>query len=394
MEYRLMHQNKTVMHLELDEVTGSILKAGEIANREHLPLGVAGYRKEIDRGALNRWWQGRSIPASRSGLREALELLEIALPQTLAEKCLGLSLSDQYWICPAKQELRWEDVNFFDHAFSEDVGNALFGRKSDSTRLNLMSPDNTSDGWLRKKWVIYNGKRYLMKGGSGQVQQEPFNEVFASRLMARSGMVDFVPYTLHWEDDMPYSLCENFITRDTELVSAGSILQAWKKPNHVSLYRHFSDCCATLGIPNAREGLNHMLTIDFLIANTDRHLNNFGAVRNAETLEWLGLAPIFDCGTSLWNDLPTSKISMDADIPSKPFQPTHTRQIALVTDFGWLDFMQLDGMREELEGLLAENPYMDEYRRGKLCDAFDGRISALREIVLEQKRAPDMGMQL
>jgi len=43
-----------------------------------------------------------------------------------------------------------------------------------------------------------------------------------------------------------------------------------------------------------------MLVLDYLIANEDRHWGNFGAVRNAETLDWIGLAPVFDCGNSLW----------------------------------------------------------------------------------------------
>ncbi len=390
-----MHKNISVMLLELDEVTGGIIKTGEIYQWDHLPLGVAGYRKEIDRGLLNRWWQSRSIPASRSGLRDALDILEVSMPQALIEKCLGLSLSDQYWICPADQEIRWEDVNFFDNPFSEDVGNALFGRKSESPKLDLMSPDNTSDGWLKKKWKIIDGKRCLMKGGSGQVRQEPFNEVFASRLMERIGTVSFVPYELIWEDEMPYSVCENFITKDTELINAWSITQAMKKLNHVSLYQHFLDCCEALGIPNYQEDLDKMLTIDFLIANTDRHLNNFGVVRNAETLEWIGLAPIFDCGTSLWNDQPTSRISKDAaEIPSKPFKPIHAEQIRLVTNFDWLDLGRLDGMTEEMEQLLKENPYMDECRKTRLSAAFESRLMTLRKIILDMKQKPNMGMRL
>ena len=51
-------------------------------------------------------------PASRSGLKEALSRMEISQPQLLLEKCLGLSLSDQYWICPEESKLRWEEVNF------------------------------------------------------------------------------------------------------------------------------------------------------------------------------------------------------------------------------------------------------------------------------------------
>ena len=31
-----------------------------------------------------------------------------------------------------------------------------------------------------------------------------------------------------------------------------------------------------------------MLVLDYIISNEDRHCNNFGFIRNAESLEWLG----------------------------------------------------------------------------------------------------------
>ena len=49
-----------------------------------------------DRAALNEWWTDRSIPASRSGVREAMETLQIRDTKTLLLRCWGLSLSDQY----------------------------------------------------------------------------------------------------------------------------------------------------------------------------------------------------------------------------------------------------------------------------------------------------------
>lgn len=47
-----------------------------------------------------------------------------------------------------------------------------------------------------------------------------------------------------------------------------------------------------------RKFLDYLLAFDFIMVNTDRHFGNFGAVRNIETLEWLGPAPVFDSGTS------------------------------------------------------------------------------------------------
>lgn len=46
---------------------------------ERLPLGTF-YKNIVDRTELNAWWIDRSIPASRSGVRRALETLD--LPNT------------------------------------------------------------------------------------------------------------------------------------------------------------------------------------------------------------------------------------------------------------------------------------------------------------------------
>ena len=43
-----------------------------------------------------------------------------------------------------------------------------------------------------------------------------------------------------------------------------------------------------------------MLVLDYIIANTDRHWNNFGVIRNADTRCYIDIAPIYDSGTSMW----------------------------------------------------------------------------------------------
>ncbi len=64
-------------------------------------------------------------------------------------------------------------------------------------------------------------------GGSGAVCQEPYNEVIASRIMK------------------------------------------------------------CLGICGRKEAVDQMLVLDYLIVNEDRHQNNFGVIRNVETLDSL-----------------------------------------------------------------------------------------------------------
>lgn len=123
-KYILMHKNIPVVDMELDEASCGIFAVGHIHNEAHLPLGISVKKGVVDRLALNEWWKGRAIPASRAGIKSALLELNLTTTQRLLEKCLGLSLSDQYWICPAGSGVQWSQVNFFNDCkgdVTEDV---------------------------------------------------------------------------------------------------------------------------------------------------------------------------------------------------------------------------------------------------------------------------------
>jgi hypothetical protein len=365
MECTLMHKNVPVIGLEIDSELGNINKVGDVFNERHLPVGIEKTGGKPNRKSLDDWWKGRSIPASRDGIKEALQILGEYSTSVLATKCYGLSLSDQYWFSPKGLGLKWEDVNFFRNDFSKDVGEILFGRiPANGKDINLSSPDNTSDGWLKKKWIIAEEKRYLMKAGSMPFHQEPFNEVIASAIMRRLD-ISHIKYTLLHDGGNPYSLCENFITPDTELVPAWRVIGSIKKDNRDSELIHLLRCCEDFGIPNVREAIDKMLTLDYIIANEDRHYNNFGFIRDANTLEWKGFAPIFDSGTSLWY----ANVIIGRATESKPFRKTHDEQIKLVSDLSWFDYDALKGIKEECAGILAQSrsEAMTAERREKIA---------------------------
>lgn len=384
MKCTLMHKRKAVAEMELDESTGFILKISEIYDAEHLPVGISCKNGIADRKALNEWWTDRSIPASRSGVRNALEHLNISNTKMLLVRCFGLSLSDQYWIKPQNEEISWDDINFFDNPFSEDIGDVLFGTPKNMEGFDFSSPDNTSDGCLKKRWKLINGKRCLVKGGSDLARQQPFNEVIATKIMERLG-ISHVGYELIWDSGSPYSVCEDFVTADTELVSAWRILQTQKKPNNVSVYQHFVNCCQALGVTDIVKSLDRMLVLDYIIANEDRHLNNFGLLRNAETLEWIGFAPIYDSGSSLGYDKVASQIRSQADITCKPFKKSHADQIKLVSDFSWIDFDSLSDVDEIIRETMAveeAQELIDERRIAAITDGVRKRIDTLQGMAL------------
>lgn len=386
MDYILMNKNTPVLRLTMDE--GYILSVGEIYNANHLPVEVLP-KKDFIKSTLRKWWESRSIPASRDQINDGLFNLGIhanVVPVFLLEKCFGLSLSDQYWINPVDIPLKWSDINFFQNDFSEDIGKALFDNQR-VDNADLMSPDNTSDGCLKKKWKIINGERCLIKAGSRPFFQQPFNEAIASAVCKRLEIQFYVDYKLDFENGEPVSVCNNFITPDTELVSAHSLIAREQKPNNLSYYQFYVKICQEAGIENICNDLDEMFVLDYIIRNEDRHTRNFGLIRNVETLEYMGAAPLFDSGTSLLLDIATEDIvkhCVNKSSPSKPFKQTHDEQIELVKFPDRFDLTKLKGIDEEVYNILKNGNFISETRIDALCKAISARVRKLDRIFAEK----------
>ena len=383
MRCTLMHKATPVVELTLDSRRGNILSMDTLHNRAHLPVGSQVTNGVPNLVKLAEWWASRSIPFNRPGLRLLLERLNMPTALALSRECHGLSLSDQYWIRPEKSGFQWEDVNFFLNPFSEDVGDILFDGETDPDQIDMMSPDSTTDGRLQKRWRAMDDTQVLLKGGRSPFHQEPLNEVLASTLANRLRL-PHVHYSILRENDLPCSVCENFVTPRTELVTAYQICETKPFPQDGVLYEHYLDCCDTLGIPGIQDSLDRMLVLDYLIANTDRHYGNFGAIRDADTLEWIGPAPLSDNGPSMWCGITTSSINADANTRSETFCQYHGDQLNLVTSFDWLDFSALDGIEDEFAEILAVGSDIDAARRRALCSALRQRIGLLNSFIQEK----------
>ena len=387
--YLLMHKNICVAEITMDTLTGSLLTVTSVYNKDHLPVGVGVKDGKVDREALVKWWKDRCIPRYRLGITNAIADMYLLSPAVLPLKCYGLSLSDQYWVIPESSFLCWHDVNFFENDFSDDVGKILFGKSKKGDDFDFCSPDNTTVGYLKKRWQIKNGKRYLVKSGSGTFKQQPFNEVIASRIAERLG-IPHVKYNVIWDDGIPYSVCENFVTENTELVTAWRVVLTQKKNNNTSVYRHYINCCDALGVKDIVHSIDQMIVLDYIIGNEDRHLNNFGLLRNADTLEWLGAAPVFDSGSSLGYEMLATQILYGKEMECKPFKNSHEEHLKLVTSFDWIDFDNLKGIDGDINDILSNaGEYIDEPRKAAIISFVTKRIEYLHEMAMHHTETKD-----
>lgn len=378
-----MNKNRKVLLFSYDKEVHTISKILKTLETDYAPIGIKDYKMGLSRKLFNDWWRNRAIPASRSNFREILEQLNISTSVELLERCYGLSLSDQYWVMPEKSQIQWKDINFFENSFSEDIGQILMGGTV-SNKIDMFSPDNSSDGNLKKKWKIIDGKRRLIKSGNTFNNQEPFNEVVATALYERLlKREEYVPYRLIQENGKYFSCCETMVNTDEELVSAYYIDQQDKLRGSESLYEHYIRVCESLEIPNIRQKVDKMIVCDYILANYDRHYRNFGAIRNVETLIWERVAPIFDSGSSLYAK--SSDMEIGFSYTSRTFKGNPEDQLLLVKDLSWFDERKLIGFEDELRGIFSKNTLISKERIEKLAEEVNKNIAKV--IALKQSLA-------
>lgn len=380
----LMNKNTKVLLADYQPSLGVFTDIYDIYNIDYAPVILKNiYNKEKDlKVILSNWFKGRGIPLWRDDLDLLLTKLNISAPTELLDKAFGLSLSDQYWIKPYNSKIEYRDINFFEHDFKDaEFADATFSNSAKTdTKISLISPNNTTDGRLKKTWIIEDNKRYLLKGGYKNEVLQPFNEVLASMISSRLGFNN-VPYTLEVINNKIVSKCECFINKDTELVPAYQIL--YDNCDRDNAYEKYINILEEHKVENARSSLEDMFILDYIMLNEDRHLNNFGIVRNVETLNWISPTPIFDTGESL-NIIDYSDEEVIINGDGRFFYKVSNFDNILdnIKDLKRYDLNKLDGICEEFDELLHKYQSitnMTDRRINKICTLLYSRINKLKK---------------
>jgi len=302
-KYILKHKNIPVLSFKLTddyELSGIT----EIFDEKRLPFGLKYNGLPVAQNIqFSDWIENRGLPRSRSDLANIEYDLNVKNSVELSFGSYALNLTDHYWVHKSDSNLNWNDISFFENNFKEVIDFDFVGVNKNIKETDI-SPDLTVDGNLRKKWIILNNDRFLLKGSRYNEIQEPFNEVIASDIMNLFG-IDHVEYKLIRSkiNNIPLSICRCMTDTNNEFITARVVIDTESKEDRND-YDRFIQICENFGIKNVKENLDDMMIIDFIIGNTDRHKYNFGILRDPDTLEWKKMAPIFDNGNSLCHNDP------------------------------------------------------------------------------------------
>lgn len=361
----LMKKNQKVLTFEDEE--GVPVKIKHIDNKELLPLSL---QDDCTIENFQKWFEKRNMPNNRDGLKDMITMYG----DSWRKSKNYASLSDQYWV--KRMSETWKKINFFTNPYSYDIGDIAFKPwMAEKRKYQTNSPDLTTNGRLKKRWIQRTDYvSYLIKAGNRALHQEPISEVLVSVLLEQIRIIPFVRYDLYVEGVELCSRCKNFITADTELVPLSELYYLEPKLSGESIYDHLVKMCEKFNIQGSREYINKIIFIDKLTGNEDRHLGNMGVIKNVETNEFVGMAPLFDSGNAFWNvnsiygNIP-SKSKIFGDVEQKIFKDVKKRcNLELVLD---------KANFESFEKTIWEYPNMSDERKNRLIMAIKKRNEKL-----------------
>lgn len=361
----MMYDEKVII---FKDTQGSPTDIERIVNPELLPLSL---REKCTFNDFKVWFDKRLMPENRDGIDETKKEFGT---NWLKSKNYA-SLSDQYWL--QRRDESWKKINFFTTRYSHDVGDILFSPWNFNKKIiNSNSPDLTTGGVLKKRWKQnQDNTSFLVKAGNPKYQQSPLAEVLVSTLCEQIG-VDTAGYTLYIEGMELCSACQNFVNKDTELVTADQIYNSVERKENETVYEHLIRMAEKYSIPKAKDAIDWMIFIDTITGNEDRNLGNIGFIRDAKTLKFIGPAPLFDCGNAYWNSknvspVPKSKLFKD-------IEPHIFKRMRRKCDFEKL--IKNCGYKE----LIENYPQISDEKKKNLSQAI-ARLNEAQAILLRQQ---------
>lgn len=321
-----MHKDTVSAVLVLDDASD------RIEGCRVLDTKTAPFLGNLDLKNANLWWQMRSIPSSRETIREIMHRAGCLSAGEFLAKNLALSMTDAYWLLPSETSLTYEDVKL-SHFPDINVNKVPYHNEAS------YDPNASLGGQMEKYWDLSFDPPQLVKTASAHYGQQAWNEVFASMLHKMQNTdVPFVSYRARRNaDGGALCMCPNFASDRKEFVPAYEVLHSTKLQNNINDYQGYIKICIDHGIDpkQIRKFMDYQTLTDFILSNEDRHLCNFGILRDPDTMQFLSPAPIFDTGNSMFFSDSASVPYRRAELLQRKitsFYPTEEKMLSNVKD--------------------------------------------------------------
>ena len=271
-------------------VTGFDVK---IINKNRLPLSLRSDDVDFDR-VFHGWTESRILNMSRTNAAKIMAGFRMSRSNSydIAEKMHFATLMDCYWMKDESEDISWDDVSLYRADISRDVADtSLFG-KNQLFSGHIKTPETSTLGLSAKAWYRdSNGMLWMYKVGR--------RELAAAEILDAVGAYH-VAY-LDATDELPLRADEEHIEKTKEagekMVKSRIITS---ENRSIATWYDYEEFCDHNGETDPYDLIrndhlfNEMQVMDYILANPDRHGENWGFFMDADSGKLMDLHPLFD----------------------------------------------------------------------------------------------------
>lgn len=294
----LMLQDIPIMEVDVNIARYKVLR------EDLLPIRMRGVyhkefpdlqnRKEYERytSTFMSFLSHRVLSLSRKNAKKILNAYHFSQSQDeftkaqIAIVCKAVSMSDDYWLNTDDLKFQWKDICVRKNHLNEIVSNIALTGSSLTVTGRPESPELTTNGAYAKAWQRIGDDVYLLKAGNGENEEKI--EVSVSNILDCFD-IDHVKYLEHTFTDgnksFSVSACKVMNSDAYSMIPAEEVY---------SYCNRTGQDFEAFVLAHDAERFYQTCVVDYLVSNSDRHIQNWGFFMNNKTGVLEMLHPLFD----------------------------------------------------------------------------------------------------
>lgn len=259
-----------------------------------------------------RWLSHRTLILSQHYAKKLFQAYR--LPQRdddvsrakLSLACKSLSILDSYWVTN-DATVKWKDINLRHNSLHKAIAQIQLHGKSLTLNGKPDSLAFSTNGAYAKAWHRdEDGTLWLYKAEDHN--SEDRIEVMCSAILDRCNIAH-CHYEERYDGDLRVCACPS-MTSDKISIMDGDAFSSYCNHHNLNVESELMRI--------DHDGYWKMMIVDYLLSNPDRHTQNWGLYYKSDSMEILGLHPLFDHNNAF-----------DIDVMSDPDYGSHFRNSTL-----------------------------------------------------------------
>ena len=287
----------------------------KVLHEDLLPIRIRGAIREGDSRldfihnyeVLIDFLSRRVLSLDRKNAKKILNAYNFSQSQSPVDKakiaivCRAVSVIDDYWIKDEKCEISWDSLDLKKVSLSDVVTQISLCGTSLTLQGIPHTPELTGHGSYAKAWVRETDGLFLYKRSASDGIESDI-EISVSKILDCFN-VNHVKYLPAVYNGIAMCKCKNMATDSCSLVYA---------EDYFSFCNRHKKEFLTEALRIDADNIYKMCIVDYLISNSDRHMQNWGFFMNNSTGRILCCHPLYDHNnafdTSLLQDAGESQV--------------------------------------------------------------------------------------